>query len=212
MSLFPSIRHLIGRGASGSGTGLFLIAGLGNPEERYEGTRHNAGFAVIDVLAKEEGIALNKTQKKALTGRGRIGECPVLLIKPLTYMNRSGEAIRALSDYYKTDTETHLIVIVDDTALPAGMLRIREKGSAGGHNGLKDIIAQLGHDRFPRLRVGVGEKGAHADMVHHVLSRPRGAEGEAFAESIPRAAQAVRMMVTEGIPKAMNLYNAKKEV
>lgn len=188
---------------------LALVVGLGNPEKKYEGTRHNAGFAVVDRLAEMYRIGYGGTQKKAAVGKGMIGNRKVMLAKPLTYMNLSGEAVRGLTDYYKIDTQKNLIVISDDVDLPVGMIRIRKKGSAGGHNGLKDIIRHLGHEQFLRVRVGVGGKPQGKDMIGHVLGSVPPDEKEAMEAAIDRAAQAVACILNEGADKAMNLYNTK---
>ena len=188
----------------------YLVAGLGNPEKKYDGTRHNAGFAVIDRLANKYQIPYAGTKYRAATGRGRIGMRDVVLAKPITYMNLSGEAIRPLADYYKVDTTTRLIVISDDTDLDVGVLRIRKKGSAGGHNGLKNIIQHLGHEDFIRLRVGVGRRSADGDQVSHVLSRIPKEEQEAFDLALDRAAEAVATIITDGADAAMNLFNRKQ--
>ena len=135
-----------------------IIVGLGNPTSQYVGTRHNIGFAVIDELSKEYNIAVDTKKHKALCGKGVIDGQKVILAQPLTYMNLSGESIRELVDYYKIDPESELIVIYDDINLAPGKLRIRAKGSAGGHNGIKNIIAHLGTEKFYRVRIGVGEK------------------------------------------------------
>ena len=148
---------------------MYLIAGLGNPEKKYNGTRHNVGFGVIDVLSEKYDIDLTEAKFKGLYGKGRIAGERVILLKPLTYMNLSGESIRPLADYFKIDTESELIVISDDIELDPGVIRIRPGGSAGGHNGLKNIIAQLGHSNFARVRVGVGKKPPRIDLVDWVL-------------------------------------------
>ena len=137
---------------------MYIIAGLGNPDRQYEGTRHNAGFDVIDRIADKYNIAVDTKKHRALIGKGVIEGRKVILAKPQTYMNLSGESIRSMADYYKIDPEHELVVIYDDINLEPGQLRIREKGSAGGHNGIKNIIACLGTQVFPRIRVGVGEK------------------------------------------------------
>ena len=188
-----------------------LVVGLGNPEKKYDGTRHNAGFAVVDRLAVENGIGYGGTQKKAAVGKGTIGNRKVMLAKPLAYMNLSGEAVRGLSDYYKIDTRRDLIIVSDDVDLPVGMIRIRKKGSAGGHNGLKDIIRHLGHEEFLRVRVGVGGKPQGRDMIGHVLGSVPPEEKEAMEEGIGRAAQAVVCILNDGPDKAMNQFNTKSK-
>lgn len=188
---------------------LYLIVGLGNPEKKYDGTRHNAGFSAIDALAEEYGIPYGGTQKKAATGKGEIGGKKVMLAKPLTYMNLSGEAVRALCDYYKIDTTTHLIVVSDDIYLDVGCVRVRKQGSAGGHNGLKNIIRHLGNDAFIRVRIGVGNKEAGSEMVKHVLSGVAASERDAFKAGILRGAKAAAAVVEKGADYAMNIYNAK---
>ena len=137
---------------------MYIIAGLGNPTEQYAGTRHNVGFDVIDALADKYNISVEGRKNRAFIGKGVIEGQKVILVKPQTFMNLSGESIRGLVDYYKIDPETELLVIYDDISLDVGQLRIRKKGSAGGHNGIKNIISHLGTDAFPRIKVGVGEK------------------------------------------------------
>ena len=147
---------------------MYLIAGLGNPGTKYEGTRHNIGWQVIDELAEKYNIRVLENKFKGLTGKGMIGSEKVLLLKPLTYMNLSGESIAEAVRFYKIDETTELIVIADDISLDVGQIRIRKKGSAGGHNGLKNIIAQLGHENFARIKMGVGEKPAGYDLADYV--------------------------------------------
>lgn len=137
---------------------MFVIAGLGNPKREYDNTRHNIGFAMIDALSDKYNITVMDIRHKAMLGKGIINGQKVILAKPLTFMNASGESIRPLTDYYKIDVETELIVISDDISLPPGQVRVRKRGSAGGHNGLKDIIRHLGTENFHRIRIGVGEK------------------------------------------------------
>ena len=148
---------------------MFIIAGLGNPDRQYEGTRHNAGFDVIDRIAEKYNIAVDTKKHRAYIGKGIIEGQKVILAKPQTYMNLSGESIRSLVDYYKVDEETELLVVYDDISLDVGQLRIRAKGSAGGHNGIKNIIAHLGTQVFPRIKVGVGEKPKGYDLADYVL-------------------------------------------
>jgi len=186
---------------------MIMIAGLGNPGRDYEKTRHNMGFDTVDVIAERAGIRVRNAEGRALTGKGIYAGEKVLLVKPLTYMNLSGESIRALIDYYKIDAEKELVVISDDITLPLGKLRIRMKGSAGGHNGLKNIIAQLGHDRFRRIKIGVGEKPEEYDLINYVLGRFSKEDRVIVEESINRAADAVATLLEEGAEKAMNKYN-----
>ena len=148
---------------------MFIIAGLGNPTKEYEGTRHNVGFDVIDRLSEKYNIAVDTKKHRALIGKGMIAGQKVILAKPQTYMNLSGESIRSLLDYYKVDEEHELLVIYDDVSLGVGQLRIRAKGSAGGHNGIKNIIAHLGGQVFPRIKIGVGEKPPKYDLADYVL-------------------------------------------
>lgn len=188
---------------------MYIIAGLGNPGAKYEGTRHNMGFCVIDELAKRHHIAVEKKQFKGLTGRGVIGGQQVLLLKPLTFMNLSGESLRAAFDFYKPELD-QVLVIFDDISLETGQLRIRKKGSAGGHNGVKSIIAHLGTNEFPRIKVGVGEPG-RGELVDFVLGRFRGDDVTIMKQAVETAACAVETFLEEGPEAAMNLYNKKKE-
>ena len=148
---------------------MFIIVGLGNPSKEYEGTRHNAGFEVIDRIADKYNISVDTKKHRALIGKGIIGGQKVILAKPQTFMNLSGESVRSLLDYYKVDEEQEFIVIYDDISLDNGQIRIRAKGSAGGHNGIKNIIAHLGGQVFPRVKVGVGEKPSKYDLADYVL-------------------------------------------
>lgn len=189
---------------------MYLIAGLGNPTKEYDKTRHNVGFSVIDTLADVYRIDVNEKKHKALCGRGVIEGQKVILLKPQTFMNLSGESIRAAADYYKIDPED-MIVIYDDISLEPGQLRIRLKGSAGGHNGIKNIIAHLGTQEFPRIKVGVGAKPPRMDLADYVLSRFGGEEQKVMDEAFKEAAQAAVMMMTEGAERAMNHFNTKKK-
>lgn len=189
---------------------MYVIAGLGNPEKKYFGTRHNIGFDVIDALSDKYNIELTETKFKAAYGKGRIGSQRVILAKPLTYMNLSGEAIRPLCDYFKVDTKTELIVISDDVELDEGNIRVRPKGSAGGHNGLKNIIKLLGHDEFSRVRVGVGKKPKEYDMVNWVLGHFEGEAAVLIKEGKERAVAAIEEIIDNGVDSAMNKYNGKK--
>ena len=190
---------------------MFLIVGLGNPGKQYENTRHNVGFDAIDCLVDEYRIPSSGKQHKAMYGKGAIEGRKVILAKPLTYMNLSGEAVRALVDYYKIDPETELLVIFDDISLAPGNIRIRKKGSAGGHNGIKNIIAHLGGQVFPRIKVGVGEKPPKYDLADYVLGHFSKAEQELMSEGYDNAVKAVELIVSDQISEAMNEYNRKKK-
>ena len=188
---------------------MYLIAGLGNPSKTYEGTRHNVGFSMIDALADSFQIDVTTKKHKAIVGRGVIEGMKVILAKPQTYMNLSGESIREIADFYKIDPE-NMIIIYDDISLDVGRLRIRKKGSAGGHNGIKNIIAHLGTDVFPRIKVGVGEKPQGWDLADYVLSKYSKEEQQALREASDDVIGAVKLMVMDNIDAAMNQYNAKK--
>ncbi len=189
---------------------MFLIVGLGNPGEKYEGTRHNVGFDTIDVLSERYDIPLNRKRGRALCGKGIIEGEKVILAKPQTYMNLSGDSVTRLLHFYGLEADRDLIVICDDIYLACGNLRIRKSGSAGGHNGMKDIIAKVHTEDFPRVRVGVGLKPEGMDLVKHVLSRFPKAERILIDEAIHEAADAVAMTVNGGTDAAMNKYNRKK--
>lgn len=199
-----------GRAAGGQETDMYIIVGLGNPGREYEGTRHNVGFLVLDKLAAKENISILEKKHKAIIGKGMAAGQKCVLAKPQTYMNLSGECVRQLIDFYKVDETAELIVISDDVSLEVGQIRIRKKGSAGGHNGLKNIIAHLGHDSFIRVKMGVGEKPAGWDLVDYVLGR-FDKEDRVFAdEGVTRAAKAAACVITHGIQTAMNEYNGNK--
>lgn len=187
---------------------FYLIVGLGNPGREYEGTRHNAGFETLDELIDMYHIGGPVKFGKSLIGKGRIGDHRVIVMKPQTYMNLSGEAVREGVDFYKIDHTDHLIVISDDIDLPAGKIRIREKGSAGGHNGLKNIVLHLGDGNFYRIRVGVGAKPTKdTDLADWVLGHPAGEDAEKIADARKKAAEAAACIIEEGIQKAMSRYN-----
>jgi len=190
---------------------MHIIVGLGNPEKKYDNTRHNIGFAAIDALADRYGIAVNDVKNKALMGKGIINGNKVILLKPLTYMNLSGEAVRAAVDYYKIDETSELIVIYDDISLDVGQLRIRKKGSAGGHNGIKNIILHLGHDTFERIKIGVGEKPKGYDLADYVLGHFSGEELAIMQESLAKVCGAVELLLAGEVDAAMNEYNKKSE-
>ena len=186
---------------------MYLIAGLGNPENRYEATRHNIGFRMIEVLAARHNIDWTHDAKhKASIGKGVIAGEKVILARPLTYMNLSGDAIAPLADYYKIPPQ-NIIVLYDDICLDVGKLRIRKKGSAGGHNGIKSIIARLGTEDFPRLRFGVGDKPAKMDLADYVLGRFDNDDEKIAAPAVEKACDAVEVMLSEGLDRAMNKYN-----
>ena len=192
-----------------SGGASWLIVGLGNPGEKYENTRHNVGFQVVDELAERQNAPVQKLKFKALTNLLTISGEKVLVMKPVTYMNLSGEAVRPAADFYKIPPE-RILVISDDTALDLGKLRIRTKGSAGGHNGLKNIIQHLGTDQFPRIKIGVGEKPhPDYDMADWVLSKFTGEDLKTIQVAVKKAADAVACYLENGPDKAMNRFNAK---
>ena len=185
----------------------WLIVFLGNPGPRYEMTRHNAGFMAADAMAKEKNVNINKARFKALTATCDIGGESVLLMKPQTFMNLSGDAVAQAVRFYKIPPE-HVIVVSDEVSLPIGKLRIRTKGSAGGHNGLKDIIAKLGTDAFPRIRIGVGAPPhPDYDMADWVLSSFKNQDAEDMLAAAARAAQAAQCYITQGADRAMNRFN-----
>jgi len=193
---------------------MYIIVGLGNPGQKYENTRHNMGFLCLDLIAEKLNIKVDKLKFKALVGEGRVADQKVLLVKPQTYMNLSGESVRDIMNFYKEPIE-NLIVISDDIDLETGSFRIRKKGSAGTHNGLRNIVYLLQDDNFPRIRVGVGapEKG---DLVNYVTGGIPKSDVELLEGSLLKASEAAIFIVTDGVDKAMNQYNirpkrAKKE-
>lgn len=185
-----------------------LIVGLGNPGMQYAATRHNIGFEVIDSIAETYNISVMKNKYKALIGEGNIAGEKVILMKPQTYMNLSGEAVKACMDFHKISNED-LIVVYDDISLQVGQLRIRKSGSAGGHNGIKNIIAQLGTQEFPRIKFGVGEKPAGWDLANYVLGRFQEEEMKVIGPRIGEAVKATEAIIRSGLEKAMNDYNKK---
>ena len=187
---------------------MFLIVGLGNPGRQYEHTRHNAGFDVMDALAEKYNISISESGHKALFGKGMIGGQKVILAKPQTFMNLSGESVAELLHYYKIDPEEELLVIFDDISLAPGNIRIRKKGSAGGHNGIKNIIAMTGTENFKRIKVG--EKPAGWDLADHVLGRMSEEDRAAFEEAVKESVKAAEMILEDEIDQAMNDFNGKK--
>lgn len=186
---------------------VIIVAGLGNPTDKYRGTRHNIGFDTIDKLADVYGISVDTYKHKSLCGKGIIGGEKVILMKPQTFMNNSGEAIREAMDFYKINPEDEMIIIYDDITLEEGRLRIRGKGSAGGHNGIKSIIAHSGTEKFKRIRVGIGEKPAHMDLADYVLGRFSADKRKLVDEGIEKAVDALKIMIEQDINAAMNKYN-----
>lgn len=184
---------------------MYAIIGLGNPDKKYEKTRHNVGFDVIDELADQMGIEVKTKRHKALCGIGTIGSEKVVLVKPQTYMNLSGESVRAVMDFYKLDAKSDIIVVSDDISLPVGKIRIRTKGSAGGHNGLKSIISHAGTDGFTRIKVGVGAN--EGDLVKHVLGKFSKQDRVFVDDAIRDAASAAEVIVMYDAQTAMNKYN-----
>lgn len=191
---------------------MYIVVGLGNPTRQYEGTKHNVGFDTIDFLVDEYRVPSSGVKHKAMYGTGVIAGQKVILAKPLTYMNLSGESVAELVNYYKIDPEEELVVIYDDINLAPGYIRVRKKGSAGGHNGIKNIIAQLGSDKFKRIRVGVGEKPKNWDLADYVLSPFSKEERTQVDEAIRHAADALEMILQDDIDSAMNKYNKKTPV
>lgn len=186
---------------------MYLIVGLGNPGREYEKTRHNVGFDTIDELVEEYRIVQSGVKFRAMYGKGVIGREKVILAKPLTFMNLSGEAVRALIDYFKIEVKEQLIVVYDDIDLEPGNVRIRARGSAGGHNGMKNIVKMLGTQEFTRVRIGVGAKPKGWDLADYVLSRFSKEDRQLVDEAIEHSCKAVRCIVEEGVDAAMNKFN-----
>ena len=188
----------------------WILAGLGNPGEKYAKTRHNMGFLTVDLLAEKQGVKLNKVKFKAAYNILRFGGARVLVMKPQTFMNLSGEAVREAAQFYKIPPE-HVLVIYDDVSLPVGKLRVRPSGSAGGHNGIKNIIAHLGTDRFPRIKIGVGDPGGigeDRDMIDWVIGVPSQADRKILLDTFSRAIDAAACIIeNDGCQKAMNDFN-----
>ena len=184
----------------------FLIAGLGNPEKKYDKTRHNAGFNALDSLAEELNTRIGERRFKGLMGSTVRNGKKLLLLKPMTYMNLSGESVREAADYFNIDTE-HIIILYDDISFPCGRMRIRGRGSAGGHNGIKSIIACIGDDGFARVRIGVGDKKPQTDLAAHVLGRFEDDDAGIMEKAFKTAAEAALCIVDNGVEVAMNVYN-----
>ena len=187
---------------------MYIIVGLGNPTKEYNNTRHNIGFDVIDKLADMYSISVLEKKHKALVGKGIINGQKVILAKPQTYMNLSGESVREIVNFYKIPQE-RFVVIFDDTSLPCGSVRIREKGSHGGHNGIRNIIEQMGTDQFYRIKVGIGEKPSGWDLADYVLAKFNEEDLAAMDEGLDKAAKGVELMLSRGIAEAANRINQK---
>jgi len=187
-----------------------ILAGLGNPGKEYEHTRHNMGFDVIDILAKRWNVSAWKETMKAETAAVVVNGEKVLLVKPLTYMNNSGEAVGAIANYYKVGLDD-IYIICDDLDLPPGKVRIRKKGSAGGHNGIKSLIAHLGSEGFTRFRIGVGHPQDGHTVIEHVLGRPHGDDIAKIEEAKIKTADSIETALESGVDRAMNLFNPKRK-
>lgn len=188
---------------------MFIIAGLGNPGKRYAATKHNVGFITLDIIAEKHNIKIDKIKFKALVGEGIISGQKVLLVKPQTFMNNSGDSIREVVEYYKIEPE-HLIVVYDDVDIKMGRLRIRKGGSAGTHNGMRSIIYNLGFDIFPRVKVGIGGE-RKKDLANYVLGGFAKEEKKMMEDAVIRAASSIECIIEHGIDRAMNEYNVKPE-
>lgn len=186
---------------------MYIIVGLGNPSSKYEHTRHNIGFDAIDYIADKRGIKVDILKHKALCGVGIIGGQKAILVKPQTFMNLSGEAVASIANFYKIDTDNELIVIYDDISLDIGRLRLRAKGSAGGHNGIKSIISLIGSDKFKRIKTGVGDKPAQYDLADYVLGHFSTSEQKIINETFEKINDAVECIISEGMDRAMCKFN-----
>lgn len=208
-NVFERFGALFGAGdkASDEGVERRLVVGLGNPGSGYRGTRHNAGFDVVDMFAERFGVEVGRTKFGGLFGELMLRGRQVLLLKPESYMNRSGQAVATAAGFYRL-VGGQIMVVSDDLALPPGKIRIRAKGSAGGHNGLKDVIARLGHEEFCRLRVGVGGEGG-INTKDYVLSRPPADERRLIDEAVVRSVEAIECWIEQGMEAAMNKYNVQ---
>lgn len=203
MGLFDRFKNQESKGQE-----FYCIVGLGNPGRQYEETKHNVGFKVIDRLAEKYDIKVDKFKNKAFVGDGTIRNKRVLLVKPQTYMNLSGESVREIVNFYKIPQE-RFVVIFDDTSLPCGSVRIREKGSHGGHNGIRNIIDQMGTDQFYRIKVGIGEKPSGWDLADYVLGKFNEDDLPAMDEGMDKAVKGVELMLSRGIAEAANRVNQK---
>ncbi|MBQ8297696.1 MAG: aminoacyl-tRNA hydrolase [Ruminococcus sp.] len=208
MSIFDIFDRISTNSQAGGGKIEYVIAGLGNPGMQYEGTRHNAGFMAIDTLAKKLGVQINRMKFKGMTAEATIEGKRCLLLKPTTFMNLSGESVVQAMEFYKLDTD-RLIVLYDDISLEPGKLRIRRKGSHGGHNGMRSIIDLTGKDDFPRVKIGVGKKPhPDYDLAKWVLGKFSKEDAEKMAQSAENAGECVKLMVQGKTDEAMNKYNS----
>lgn len=192
------------------GSDTWLLAGLGNPGNKYSLNWHNCGYMVLDVLAQRHEIKIKRIRFKGLTGRGKIGQASCLLLKPATYMNHSGEAVQAALSWHKIQTNKFL-VIYDDIDLPLGQIRLRNSGGPGTHNGMRSIVEKIGREDFPRLRIGIGPKPAGWDIADYVLSDISSAQREAFRQVLHYAADTVEVLVNDGIQLAMSRFNGQTD-
>ena len=188
---------------------MYLIVGLGNPGDKYRYTKHNVGFMVLDYFASAHNISINKIKHKAVLGEGLIGQERVILAKPQTYMNLSGESVQELMHWYKEDI-SNIIVIYDDVDLPVGKIRIRPEGSSGTHNGMKSIIYILNIDKFPRIRVGIGKQPEYMDLADYVMGKFSNEEIPLMEEAVKKSALAIEEIIKNGVNSAMNKYNREK--
>ncbi len=188
---------------------MYIIAGLGNPGNDYKNTRHNIGFDAIDAISEKNRIVTEILKHKALVGKGYVEGERAILVKPQTFMNLSGQSIKEVVDFYKIDVEKELIVIYDDIDLPPGQIRIRQNGSAGGHNGMKNIISLLGTQNFMRIRIGVGEKPKGYDLADYVLSHFSKDERKLMDEAVDKVGEALGVIIKEGVLNAMTKFNGK---
>lgn len=186
---------------------MYIIVGLGNPEKKYENTRHNVGFITIDKIADKYGIGMLEHKFKSIIGKGIINGQKVVLVKPQTYMNLSGEAVRQVVDFFKVDSDSEVLIIYDDTSMDVGKLRIRKKGSAGGHNGIKSIIAHLGSDVFVRAKIGIGEKPPKYDLADYVLGQFTAEERKIIDDTALKVSEAIELLVYGDVDEAMNRFN-----
>ena len=190
---------------------MYLIVGLGNPDRKFENTKHNMGFDAVTELTDRYRIPSSGISMKGMYGKGIIKGQKVILLKPLTYMNLSGDAVSAYVHYYKIDPEKELIVIYDDTDLSIGQIRVRKSGKSGTHNGMKDVVAKLGTEKFTRIRVGIGSRPSYMDLVDYVMSPFSKEERVLVDEALKKAADAAEMILSDGVEAAMNTFNKKEK-